>query len=131
MTNGNRPLSPHLLIYRPQITSVLSIVHRATGVFLGLGAVLFAYWLNAAAYGDEAFARVQAGLAHPLGRLFLFGWTLALFFHLCNGVRHLFWDAGWGFEMDALRTSGVAVLLVSLFLTVVAWLAGYGLLGAG
>ncbi len=131
MTNGNRPLSPHLMIYRPQITSVLSIAHRATGVFLALGAVVFAYWLNAAAYGDEAFARAQAALAHPLGRLFLFGWTLALFYHLCNGVRHLLWDAGWGFEMAVLRASGVAVVLVSLLLTLVAWFAGYGLLGAG
>ncbi len=131
MTREDRPLSPHLMIYRPQITSILSITHRATGVFLALGAVVFAYWLNAAAYGDEAFARAQAVLAHPLGRLFLFGWTVAMFYHLCNGIRHLFWDAGRGFEMSTLRASGVIVVLVSLFLSFAAWLAGYGLLGVG
>ena len=129
MSKGNRPLSPHLQIYRPQITSVLSITHRA--VALAVGAFAFAYWLNAAAYGDEAFGRAQAALAHPLGRLLLFGWTLALFYHLCNGIRHLFWDAGWGFEMSALRASGVTMVLASLVLTFLAWLAGYGLLGGG
>jgi succinate dehydrogenase / fumarate reductase cytochrome b subunit len=122
MATGNRPLSPHLQVYRPQITSILSITHRATGVFLSVGALGLAYWLNAAAYGAGAFGRAQAIFGSVIGLLILFGFTFALFFHLCNGIRHLFWDTGRGFEMAQLRASGWAVVLVSLGLTAVIWL---------
>src|ERR1700741_74027 len=95
-----RPLSPHLQIYRPQLTSVLSILHRATGIALGVGTLLLVYWLIAVAAGAGARAAydvAQRLIGSWFGRLLLFGWTLAFFYHLANGVRHLAWDAGYGF----------------------------------
>ncbi len=130
MSTGNRPLSPHLQVYKPQITSVLSIFHRFTGVVLAVGALMLAYWLNAAAYGPEAFERTQAFLAHWFGKLLLFGWTWALLYHLCNGIRHMFWDAGLGLEMSQVRASGWFVYIASVILTLLAWTAGYGMLGS-
>ena len=130
MAQADRPLSPHLQIYRPQLTSVLSILHRITGVGLGVGTALLVWWLAAAASGPEAFAAVQAFNASILGRLLLLGWTFALFYHLCNGVRHLAWDAGWGFELGAAYRSGWAVVAGSAALTVIAWIAGYAVRGA-
>jgi len=125
MTGENRPLSPHLQIYRPQITSILSITHRLTGVALAAAALLFTYWLTSAAYGPEAYARAQAFFLHWFGRLVLFAVTWALFYHLCNGIRHLFWDAGLGFDMEQLRGSGMVVVVVSTFLTIVTWSLAY------
>ncbi len=125
MTTGNRPLSPHLEIYRPQLTSILSITHRLTGMALVAGTALLAWWLVAAAVGPGAFDLVQSFLGHWFGRLVLLGWTYALFYHLCNGIRHLFWDAGYGFELPTLHASGWTVLAVSAVLTVLAWGAGY------
>ena len=129
MASGNRPLSPHLQVYRPQITSVLSITHRMTGIALAAGALLFTYWLTAAAYGPGAFATAQVFMASIIGRLILFGFTLSLFFHLCNGVRHLVWDAGWGFELPVLRATGWLVLAASVILTIVTFWAGYAMRG--
>jgi succinate dehydrogenase / fumarate reductase cytochrome b subunit len=119
MTTRNRPLSPHLQVYKPQITSILSITHRITGVVLCFGAVLLTYWLMAATYGPDAFATAQAILGSWLGILVLFGVVFSLWYHLANGIRHLAWDAGWGFEMTQLTTSGYAVLIVSAVLSVV------------
>ena len=129
MTPGNRPLSPHLQVYRPQITSVLSILHRLTGVVLAIGGVLLTYWLVSAAYGPAAFARAQAFLGSWFGQLILLGFTFSLFYHLCNGIRHLAWDIGWGFELPKLRASGIAVVVVSLGLTVISWIAAYSVAG--
>jgi len=126
---GPRPLSPHLQIYRPQITSVLSIFHRFTGVGLIVGLFVLAYWLMAAAYGPEAYARAQGFLVSGLGRLILFALTFALYYHLANGIRHLFWDIGLGFELPALRASGIAVVVFSLVLTLATWLAAYAQAG--
>jgi succinate dehydrogenase / fumarate reductase cytochrome b subunit len=131
MTTDHRPLSPHLQIYRPQITSVLSILHRITGVFLSLGAVLLVYWLVAAANGPSAFDAAQALIGSWLGRLFLLGWSFALFYHLCNGIRHLCWDAGLGFELKTTYLSGWTVVAVSAALTVAAWIAGYTVMWTG
>ncbi len=119
-----RPLSPHLQVYRPQITSVLSITHRATGVALAAGTLLLVWWLIAAATGPEAFARAQSFIGSWLGLLLLLGWTVSLFFHLCNGIRHLFWDAGYGFELKTTYASGWTVVLATVVLTVLAWLWG-------
>ena len=130
MASNNRPLSPHLQIYRPQITSILSILHRMMGVALAVGALLLAYWLTSAAYGAEAFDRAQAFLGSWFGRLLLLGWTFALFYHLCNGIRHLAWDAGWGLEMERLRLTGWLVVLASLALTLLTWIAAYAVRGA-
>lgn len=129
MRDNTRPLSPHLQVYRPQITSMLSILHRLTGVTLVLAALLLAYWLAAAAYGPDAFARAQAFLESWFGRLVLFGFTFSLFYHMCNGLRHLGWDMLWGFEMARLRLTGVIVVITSLALTVLSWLMAYGHVG--
>jgi succinate dehydrogenase / fumarate reductase cytochrome b subunit len=122
MATDKRPLSPHLQVYRPQLTSVLSITHRATGIFLSLGALPLMYWLVAASAGEESYVQAQRVLGSMLGQLFLFGWTWALFYHLCNGIRHLFWDAGYGFELEAAYKSGKAVIVVSLVLTFFCWI---------
>jgi succinate dehydrogenase / fumarate reductase cytochrome b subunit len=119
---GNRPMSPHLQIYRPQLTSILSIVHRMTGVGLTLGAVLVVWWLLAAATGADYFATVDGLLTSWIGYLVLLGSTWALAYHLLNGIRHLFWDMGYGFEIETVERSGMAVLVGSGVLTVLLWL---------
>lgn len=126
MADIERPLSPHLQIYRPQITSVLSILHRITGVALGAGALLLTWWLVAAAVGPEAYAAVQVCIGSFFGRLILFGFSFALFFHLCNGIRHLAWDLGLGLDIPTVTRSGWAVVAASVALTLLAWSLGYG-----
>ncbi len=121
---ASRPLSPHLQIYRWQITSVLSILHRFTGLALSVGTLLLVWWLVALASGPDAFATAQACVGSWLGRLLLLGWSFSLFFHLANGIRHLFWDAGFGFEIKTTTASGWAVVVTSVALTVIAWVAG-------
>lgn len=129
MEKSQRPLSPHLQIYRPQLTSVLSITHRATGIALVLGTLVLLYWLLAAASGAETYASAQQLLGSWLGRIVLLGFSFALFFHLCNGIRHLFWDAGLGFELKTAYASGTAVVFVSVALTVFAWALAYAMRG--
>lgn len=128
MTPRDRPLSPHLQIYRWQWTMLLSIMHRMTGVALALGMIWLVWWLVAAATGPEAFENAQAFAAHWFGRLILLGFTWALFYHLSNGIRHLFWDAGRGFELSTGYGSAWLVVLASVALTGLAWLAGYGII---
>ena len=130
MQSANRPLSPHLQVYKPQLTSVLSITHRATGVALAVGTLLLVWWLVAAATGESAFADVQAFIGSWFGRLLLFGWSYALFYHLCNGIRHLFWDAGKGMELDAAYSSGRLVIAASIILTAAVWIWAYATMGA-
>ena len=122
MAAKNTPLSPHLQIYRMPVAALLSITHRATGVFLTLGTVVLVYWLVAVALGPEAYAGLQETLGSWVGIIALFLWSFALFFHLCNGIRHLFWDAGYGFELKTAYTSGWAVLGATGVATVGAWL---------
>jgi succinate dehydrogenase / fumarate reductase cytochrome b subunit len=129
MAASNRPLSPHLQIYRPQMTTVLSILHRIAGVGLGLGALLLVYWVVAAAAGPDRFSVAQALIGSWFGYLILFGFSVALFFHLANGIRHLFWDAGYGFELRSAYASGIAVLVATVALTAIAWFAGLFFLG--
>ena len=129
MATQDRPLSPHLQVYRPQITSMLSILHRITGVGLGAGTRLIAWWLIAAATGPEAFDTAQAFIGSLIGRLILLGFTWALFYHLCNGIRHLVWDAGYGYDLDSVTRTGWLVVVASLVLTALAWIAGYGMRG--
>ncbi|MCY4593044.1 MAG: succinate dehydrogenase, cytochrome b556 subunit [Alphaproteobacteria bacterium] len=124
MTGSNRPLSPHLQIYRPQLTSVLSITHRATGVALAAGTLLFSWWLLAAASGSGSFALVQDVMGSWPGLIVLVGFTWALFYHLCNGIRHLFWDAGRGLEIETAYRSGWVTVAASVGLTVIAWAVG-------
>jgi succinate dehydrogenase cytochrome b subunit len=128
MSSAKRPLSPHLQIYRPQLTSVLSITHRLSGVALSVGTVLLVYWLAAAAAGPGAFENAQAFVGSFLGRLLLFGWTLGLFFHLCNGIRHLIWDVGLGFELDEVYRSGWTVVVATGVLSLLVWIVGYSVM---
>lgn len=107
----------------------LSITHRITGVGLALGGVVLVWWLMSLAIGPAYFEVVQAILAHWIGRLLLLGWTWAMFFHLCAGIRHLVWDAGWGFELKTARNSGMLVLVGSILLTLVSWIAIYAARG--
>jgi succinate dehydrogenase / fumarate reductase cytochrome b subunit len=125
MANVERPLSPHLQIYRWPVTMATSILHRATGVGLAAGTILLAWWLVAAAAGPEYYGLVQACLGSILGRLVLLGFTWALFYHLLNGIRHLFWDAGHGYSLPVANKSGWAVILGSVALTVLAWILAY------
>lgn len=127
MANDTRPLSPHLQIYRPQLTSVLSISHRATGILLGAGTLLLAYWLMSAASGAQAYAAAQGFLGSWLGRALLLAFSFSLFYHLCNGIRHLFWDAGLGFDLRTTYASGAAVVVASVALTLAAWILAYWL----
>ena len=113
MDRVERPLSPHLQVYRPQITSVLSILHRATGLALSAGLLVLAYWLLAAAGGETAYADAYARLANGWVRLCYVGWCFCFFYHLANGIRHLFWDMGIGLEPQRYRISGWTVVLVS------------------
>ena len=129
MDTGNRPLSPHLDVYRWQWTMLLSITHRATGIILAVGALMLVCWLAALANGPQAFDAVQAFLSSWFGRLVLFGWTWALLYHLGNGVRHLFWDAGVGLELPTAQASGYAVLIGSIILTLAVWVAAYVAMG--
>lgn len=122
MQPRSRPLSPHLQIYKPQLTSVLSISHRATGVALVVGTLLFVWWLAAAAAGPDAYDRAQNFIGSWFGMLLLFGWSFCLFYHLCNGIRHLFWDAGYGFELEDAYRSGRAVVVGAAVLTVLTWI---------
>lgn len=122
MPRALRPLSPDLQIYRPQLTSVLSITHRITGVVLSAGAFLLVGWLASAAAGPDDYARLHALLGTGFGLTAMLAWTFALFYHLCNGIRHLFWDAGRGFELEAIYASGWAVFGASIALTAAAWI---------
>ena len=125
----NRPISPHLQVYKPQLTSVLSILHRITGVALSLGTILLVYWLIAAASGPVAFASAEALIGSWIGRVLLLGWTFALYFHLTNGIRHLFWDAGLGFELKTVYASGWTVVALAAILTLISFIAGFVLAG--
>ncbi len=121
MASNNRPLSPHLQIYRPQLTSVLSITHRMTGIVLSAGLVVLVAWLLALASGPQAYDRVNALLFSIPGLILMLIWTQALFYHLLNGIRHLLWDAGWLLDLSKAYASGWAVVTLSLVLTIIVW----------
>jgi succinate dehydrogenase / fumarate reductase, cytochrome b subunit len=126
-TDGNstparpRPLSPNIQIYRPQLTSVLSIANRITGLLLSLGAVGLVVWLSAAAAGLETYGVVHGMIGSWAGQVVLFGCTFAFFLHLCGGIRHLVWDTVHGFELRSIYISGWTVVVSSVALTVIAW----------
>ena len=120
-----RPLSPHVFIYRWPLAAILSILHRATGVGLAIGVLLLTWWVTAAAVGPSAFDQATGFIGSPIGLFFMLGFSLALFFHLCNGIRHLVWDAGKGFEKSTTATSNAIVIVAALTLTAVAWLLAW------
>ena len=116
-------MSPNIQIYRPQLTSVLSILNRITGDLLSACAVVLVVWLIAAATGPQAYGAVQGVIASWVGQILLFGATFAFFLHLCGGIRHLVWDTVYGFELRSIYISGWAVVAASMVLTVAAWVA--------
>jgi succinate dehydrogenase / fumarate reductase, cytochrome b subunit len=119
-----RPLSPFMfpVWYRFQIGSALSILHRLTGIALTVGSILLTWWLIAVAAGGDTFAATHAFVASPIGVLLLFLWSVAFFYHLCSGIRHLAWDLGYGFEIRDAHRNGFLVIAASAALTVIAWL---------
>jgi succinate dehydrogenase / fumarate reductase, cytochrome b subunit len=131
MGNSDRPLSPHLQIYKPQLTAALSIVHRATGVFLVIGTLLLVYWLTSLAGGAESYAQAHAFFGSIFGRVILLPWVFALFYHLCNGIRHLFWDMGVGFEISTVYASGKLVVVAAVALTLATFAMAYTMQGGG
>ena len=123
MSKAGRPLSPHLTIYRWPISMTLSILHRITGVALSAGLVVLMIWLLALSFGATAFEPVVTLLGTIIGKLALVGFSFAFFFHFCNGIRHLFWDVGKGFEMRQVNASAWSVVVVSLSLTLLLWMS--------
>ena len=122
MPEINRPLSPHVGIYKWQVSNTLSILHRATGIFLSLGSLALVAWVVATALGQSSYDAVLSILSSPLGLLVLFGQSFAFFYHLANGIRHLVWDSGYGFDKKVAQKSGWVAFIVSLLVTIVFWL---------
>jgi succinate dehydrogenase / fumarate reductase cytochrome b subunit len=122
----SRPLSPHLQVYRWQITMTMSILHRVSGVVLTIGAFGLAWWLLALAAGGDQYAHASALVASPVGLVLLFGFSLSLVYHLLNGLRHLMWDMGWGFDIPEIYRSGWAVAVLTVVFTAAIWFAAFG-----
>ena len=122
MSNTERPLSPHLTIYRWPISMTLSILHRATGVAMSVGLLVLAAWLVNAAAGAEAYEQFSTLMSTLIGRILLIGWSFSFFFHLANGIRHLVWDTGRGFEQPTVNASAWFVVLVSIAMTGGFWM---------
>ena len=120
-----RPLSPHLQIYKPQITSILSILHRGTGIALSIGSLILVSWIVALTLGENTYLMYSNLINNWFGKLIILGFTFALIYHLSKGIRHLFWDAGYGYDLKHAYISGVAVIISSLLLTSMTWLIVY------
>ena len=120
-----RPLSPHLQIYRLPLPALLSITHRMTGVILSSGTLLLTIWLVALAGGPDSYAYAMMIVGHPLGQLILFGYSAALFYHMCNGIRHLNWDRGRGLEIESVYRSGKITIALAIGLTALLWAVVY------
>jgi succinate dehydrogenase / fumarate reductase cytochrome b subunit len=122
--DATRPLSPHLQVFRPIVTMVMSIFHRMTGVALYVGTLIVIWWLAAAASGPDYYAFTSGILTSPLGLLILFGYSWALFHHMLGGIRHLVWDTGRALEKDTATKMAWGTLIGSITLTVLTWLIG-------
>jgi succinate dehydrogenase / fumarate reductase cytochrome b subunit len=127
MPNNNRPVSPHLQIYRLPLTAVLSITHRLSGVFLAFASAMLVWVLVAAAQGADAYQALMAHFQAWYGQIFVLGVLFALYLHFCNGIRHLFWDVGYGFELETVDLTAKLAIVMAVVLTVATWLIG----GAG
>lgn len=126
--NTNRPMSPHLQVYKLPLTGIISITHRMTGIMLSAGLILFVYIISALANGGLAYDTMQTLMNQWLFKIVVWGFVYALFFHLCHGIRHLIWDAGNSFELETLNRYAVIELAASLVLTLMAFVWGhYGL----
>jgi len=128
-TPVERPLSPHLFIYKPMLTMTMSIVHRVTGFGLYFGTLLLAWWLIAAASGPNAYAGIGSFMGSFVGRILLFGYTWALIHHMLGGIRHFIWDTGHGFGPHEREWLAHATLVGSIFWTIIIWVVGYLYMG--
>lgn len=124
MSSPNRPLSPHLQVYKPQLTSMLSIMHRLTGLFLSLGLVVFTYWLYQVTTNQPAANAMSGFFGSGLGLVLLYVWVFTFNYHLCNGIRHLFWDAGKGYDIPTVYKTGTLVVVMAVVLTAVMFFLG-------
>ena len=123
--SSKRPLSPHLQIYRLPLPALMSISHRLSGIILVTGTVLLTFWLVMLASGEESFQLARLIIGHPLTQIILMGYSLALFYHGLNGVRHLFWDAGIGVNIPAIMKTGFWVIAFSIIATILFWVTLY------
>jgi len=123
-----RPLSPHLQIYKPQITSGMSIFHRFTGIALSFGLPVFVAWIVAVASGPAGYVQFTGLFHNIVGQILLFGWTFSFFYHFCCGLRHLAWDAGFGLNIKSVNSTGRVAIGVSVLLTIGIWLKAYGVM---
>ena len=121
MKNNNRPISPHLQIYKPQITSILSISHRFTGIILFFSCFLVCIWLFAMAFNDSLYDLINIFFSGIIGKVILFFITFSFFYHLLNGVRHLVWDIGYGYKIRNVYLSGIIVILLTLVINIYIW----------
>ncbi len=128
MNDSKNPLSPHLQIYRWQISSLLSIVHRITGILNLLGLIFISVWILSAGLGENLYECFSFLLKSFFGKFILIGFTWSMSFHLLTGIRHFFWDLGYGYEIKTANFSGIIVIVSSLVLTVILWLSGRGLI---
>jgi succinate dehydrogenase / fumarate reductase cytochrome b subunit len=119
-----RPISPHLQVYRWPVSMASSILNRATGIALSVGTLLMVWWLVAAASSPQAYDTVSGFIRSPIGLLLMFGWTASLFYHLLNGIRHLVWDAGKGFDLPTVNSASWAIFGATAVLAVLAWIVG-------
>ena len=120
-----RPLSPHLQVYRLPLPALMSISHRASGVVMSTGTVLVALWLVMLAAGENTFNIAQQFVSHPIGKLVMFGYSMALFYHACNGIRHLFWDAVIGLDIPSIYRTGYLTIFLAIVFTLTFWLFIY------
>ena len=128
MNDSKNPLSPHLQIYRWQISSLISITHRITGILNFLGLIFISVWISSAGISENLFECFSVFLKSFIGRFILIGFTWSISYHLLSGIRHLFWDLGYGYEIKTANFSGILVILSSLILTIVLWMIGRGLI---
>jgi len=128
MNDLKNPLSPHLQIYRWQISSLLSIIHRITGILNLLGLIFISAWISSAGIGENLFEYFSVFLKSFIGKFILIGFTWSMSYHLLSGIRHFFWDLGYGYEIKTANISGVIVIVSSLLLTVFLWLIGRGVI---
>lgn len=124
MSSTNRPLSPHLQVYKPQLTSMMSIAHRLTGLVLALGIVVFTYWLYRVVTNQIIANQITQFFSSGIGLLVIYAWVFTFNYHLCNGIRHLFWDAGKGYSIPVVYKTGVLVILMAVILTVAVFFLG-------
>jgi len=128
MNDLKKPLSPHLQIYRWQISSLLSITHRITGILNLLGLIFISAWISSAGIGENLFESFSVFLKGFIGKFILIGFTWSISYHLLSGIRHFFWDLGYGYEIKTANLSGIIVIIGSLFLTIILWMIGKGLI---